>query len=130
MFYRWRLFRHTIIAHPKSVIAYIKAAVALHNFLRCTESAVYCPTGYVDGKDGEGNMIRGSWKNDAETATGMTAIAMTGSNRCVLFNLSSISKLYCRYSKSASETRSSFKDYFNGSVGQVSWQYQHVRKTD
>ncbi len=50
----------------------------------------------MDGEDSEGNMIRGSWRNDAETATGMTS-----SNRCVLFNLSSIIKLNCRYLKSS-----------------------------
>ena len=44
--HRCRLFRQPIKANPKSVVAYTKAAVALHNFLRCTESTVYCPAGY------------------------------------------------------------------------------------
>ena len=79
--HRWRLFRQPIIANPKSVGAYTKAAVALHNFLRCTESTVYCPAGYVDGEDGEGNVIRGSWREDEESATGITSIGMTSSNR-------------------------------------------------
>ena len=85
LFRRWRLFRQPIIAHPKSAIAYTKAAVALHNFLRCTESTVYCPTGYVDGEDGEGNVIRGTWRDGAEAATGMTPVGMTSSNRYMYF---------------------------------------------
>ena len=38
---------------------------------------MYCPTGYVDGEDGEGNAIRGTWRDGAEAATGMTPVGMT-----------------------------------------------------
>ena len=78
---RWRLFRKPIIAHPANVVAYTKAAVALHNMLRCTESTVYCPPGYMDGEDGEGNVISGTWRDEEASSSGMTAIGMTSSNR-------------------------------------------------
>ena len=42
---------------------------------------MYCPAGYVDGEDGEGNVIRGSWRDEAESVTGMTSIGMTSSNK-------------------------------------------------
>ena len=79
-FHRWRLFRQPIVAKPSNVVAYAKAAIALHNYLRCTESAVYCPPGYVDGEDGEGNIIRGSWRADGELSS-LTSVSRTSSNR-------------------------------------------------
>lgn len=78
---RWRLFRRPIIAQPEKVILYVQAAVALHNFLRTTESNVYCPPGFVDGEDGSGNPIDGTWRQDEETNSGMLSISQTSSNR-------------------------------------------------
>ena len=63
-----------------NVVVFTKAAIALHNFLRCTESTVYCPPGFVDGEDGEGNVVRGSWRED-EGSSSRTSVAMTSSNR-------------------------------------------------
>ena len=77
---RWRLFRRPIIANPDNVVAFAKAANVLHNFLRYTESSVYCPPGYVDGEDGEGNVTNGSWREE-EASLSMLAVAMTSSNR-------------------------------------------------
>ena len=57
--YRWRLFRRPIVSQPDRVVTYIKAAIALHNYLRTTESSVYCPPGFTDGEDGERNVIGG-----------------------------------------------------------------------
>ena len=83
--FSWRLFRRPIIAKPENVVAYSKAAIALHNFLRCRESTVYCPPGFVDGEDGEGNVVLGSWRND-ESSTSLTSVSMTSSNRyCLVF---------------------------------------------
>ena len=36
----WRIFRRPMIADPDHVVAFTKAAIALHNFLRTTESSV------------------------------------------------------------------------------------------
>ena len=36
----WCIFRRPSIAR---VVVYAKAAIALHNYLRTTESSVYCP---------------------------------------------------------------------------------------
>jgi len=60
---------------------YTKAAIALHNYLRTTESSVYCPPGFTDGEDGEGNVIEGTWRTDDEESTGMNPVASTSSNR-------------------------------------------------
>ena len=49
---RWRIYQRPIIADPNKVVLYTKAAITLHNYLRTTESSVYCPTGLVDEEDG------------------------------------------------------------------------------
>ena len=82
---RWRLFRRPIIASPQRVRLYVQAAVALHNFLRTTESGVYCPPGFIDGEDGSGNLIDGGWRQDEETNSGMKSISQAGSNMCVAY---------------------------------------------
>ena len=76
-----RFFRRPIIAQPSKVVVYAKAAIALHNYLRTTESNVYCPPGFVDGEDGEGHSIQGSWRIDEEPCTGMESVSSASSNR-------------------------------------------------
>ena len=39
---RWRMFWQPIIAKPENAIKYVKAAEALHNFLRSEEPNMYC----------------------------------------------------------------------------------------
>lgn len=75
--HRWRLFRRP---KPYNVILYSKAAIALHNSLHTTESGVYCPSGFIDGEDGSGNIIEGEWRRD-EACISMQRASRTGSNR-------------------------------------------------
>ena len=78
---RWRLFQRPIIAKPKNVVAFTKAAIALHNFLRTEESSTYCPVGFVDGEDGSGNVIPGSWRDSGEQPSGLVRAGSVASNR-------------------------------------------------
>ena len=80
---RWRLFRRPIVSDPNKVISYAKAAIALHNYLRTTESAVYCPPGFIDGEDGSGNIVDGSWMQDDDPSSGLEPLTSVGSNRSV-----------------------------------------------
>ena len=80
-FCRWRLFRKPITAKPENVVIYTKAAIALHNFLRCTKSAVYCPPGFTDGEDDAGNVIEGGWRKDDEPCSSMLSMSSVGSKR-------------------------------------------------
>ena len=82
---RWRIFRRPIVAYPENVTAYAKAAIALHNFLKDTDCMVYCPPGYVDGEDGEGNIIAGRWRHEGDL--GLRTVGMTSSNQYVYFFL-------------------------------------------
>ena len=113
---RWRIFRRPIIAAPDNVIAYTKAAIALHNYLRTVESAVYCPPGFTDSEDGDRNVVSGSWREEVDDASGgLSPLGPAGSNR---------------YSRSAAALRDSFRSYFNSTAGEVSWQYTHIRRTN
>ena len=62
---RWRIFRWPIIATPNYAIAYTKVSISLHNYLRVTESSVYCPPGLVDTKSSDGYIVSGGWREDS-----------------------------------------------------------------
>ena len=62
-------------------MTYTKATIALHDYLRTTESSVYCPLGFVDGEDGAGNTMEGSWRNDEDPSTGLEPLGQAGGNR-------------------------------------------------
>ena len=111
---RWRIFRRPIIATPDHAIAYTKAAIALHNYLRVTESSVYCPPGFVDTESSDGYVVSGRWREDS-MAQGLEQVCSFGSNF---------------HSQTAANIRDTFKNYFSSPPGEVSWQYQHVRRTN
>ena len=77
---RWRIFRRPIIAKPENVVIYTKAAIALHNYLRTVEGNRYLPPGSVDGEDGSGNVIQGTWREEA-TPVGLEKVGSVGGNR-------------------------------------------------
>ena len=62
------------------MVAFTKATIALHNYLRTEESSVYCPAGFVDGEDGTGNIVNGSWREE-ESVTGLTSLGSVGGLR-------------------------------------------------
>ena len=56
---RFRIYKRPINSTPDRVVAFVKATIVLHNFLRAKESSVYCPPQFTDGEDGEGNIDNG-----------------------------------------------------------------------
>ena len=110
----WRIFRRSIIATPDHAIAYTKAAIALHNYLRVTESSVYCPPGFVDTEISDAYVVSGRWREDS-MAQGLEQVCSFGSNF---------------HSQTAASIRDASKNYFSLPPGEVSWQYQHVRRTN
>lgn len=52
-----------IIAELENV-TYTKAAIALNNFLPSTKSSLYCPPGFANSEDGDGNFIVGCWQEE------------------------------------------------------------------
>ena len=111
---RWRVFSRPIQASVETAEEITKAAVCLHNYLRQTNSASYCPTGFVDSEDGSGDIRPGEWRqvvrNDSRGA------------------LSDIAPLRGRrYSNSAIEVREALMKYFVSDSGSLPWQWNHVR---
>lgn len=111
---RWRIFRRPIIAHPNKVVAFAKAAVALHNYLHTTESTIYCPPGFIDDEDGTGGVVSGSWRSDSTESGGLEDVGHVSGNR---------------YTSAAATVREKFCTYFNSHEGEVEWQYNYVRRT-
>ena len=128
---RWCLFRRPIIADPDRVVIYCKAAIALHNYLRTTESTVYCPLGFVDGEDGAGNSIDGVWRADEDPCSGLEPLQhiLVATGLYFIAQTTHLNLLCNRYSRSAACVRDCYRDYFNSPAGEVCWQYSHVRRT-
>ena len=51
---RWRVFRGFIRAAVENVECYVLVSLSLHNYLRQTDNAGYCPLGFVDTEDSSG----------------------------------------------------------------------------
>ena len=58
---RWRVFSCPIQASVETTEEISKTAVCLHNYLRQTNSASYCPSGFADSGDGSGDIGPGEW---------------------------------------------------------------------
>ena len=114
----FRIFRRPMIANPDKVTRITKAVCCLHNYLKVSEASnapsnrPYCPPGYIDHEDAEGNTISGDWRRGA--ADGISNISHVGSNA---------------YSRSAAELRDTMMNYFMSPSGAVPWQISHVRST-
>ena len=59
---RWRIFNVPINASVENIERYVNAAIVLHNYLRQTENATYCPLGFIDSEDANGNIKPGLWR--------------------------------------------------------------------
>ena len=57
---RWRIFRRPIRAAVSLVEKIVQATVCLHNYLRLTDNAMYCPVGFVDLKIAVGKFVKGN----------------------------------------------------------------------
>jgi len=112
---RWRIFFTMINAKVENIEKDVMACIALHNFLKSTDNTNYCPLGYIDHEDGNGEVINGQWRKDISFATNTAQ---------------SISPLRGRrYEGRALDMRDSLKSYVNSEVGSVPWQLDYVRRT-
>lgn len=60
---RWRIFSRPIQGSVETVEAITLATVSLHNYLRQTNSASYCPSGFVDSEHRSGDIRPGEWRH-------------------------------------------------------------------
>ena len=59
---RWRIFFTSIHAKVENVENIVMAFIALHNYLKETDNAMYCPTGFIDHETATGEVIPGRWR--------------------------------------------------------------------
>ena len=80
------------------------AVICFHNYFRQTDTAQYCPAGFVDSFDGTGRFKPGEWRR----------LVKTQDNIC-LTNIANVRG--SRYTGNAIEIRDVLRDYINSLVG-------------
>ena len=96
-------------------MAIVQAAICLHNYLRKTNGAAYCPAGFVDSEDSSGRIKEGEWRR---------IVSAEGENGALRpLPLVRVS----RQVKTAVEVRGIFKNYMVSREGAVPWQWDYVR---
>ena len=111
---RWRVFGRPIQASVQTAGEITKAAVCLNNYLRQTNSASHCPSGFVDSEDGSGDIRPGEWHQ-----------VVCNDSRGALFDIAPLRGR--RYSNSAIEVQEALMEYFVSDSGSLPWQWNHVR---
>ena len=80
----WRIYHSPIIASIENAESYVLATVALHNYLRLTDNAVYTPVGFVDSQASSCEIQPGEWYRIVDDVTGMSSIPnVCGQLQCV-----------------------------------------------
>ena len=111
---RWRILYSPIRAKVENVENYVLACLTLHNYLRCTDNASYCPQGFVDSYDSTGNLKEGEWRKSQCQSRGLLQINRVKGSR---------------YSNQAIKIRNDLQSFVNSEEGSVSWQEHYVTRT-
>ena len=101
---RWRIFNTPIHASVENVESYVRAAIVLHNYLRQTENATYCPKGFVDSENANGEIRPGHWREQVRNDANSLYTSLSNARGS-------------RYSDDAVQMRDSLKEYVNGPSG-------------
>ena len=112
---RWRIFLRPIQTNVETTQVTIQAAIALHNFLRQTNSATYCPTGFVDSYDDSGAFKAGEWRSIVLSDGSIGSLAPLHGVRG------------SRPTVAAVHVRDDLTRHVNSLQGSVSWQWDYVR---
>ena len=118
---RWRIFFTVIHGSVENIEKSVLACLALHNFLKSSDSAAYCPHGYADFENADGEITYGRWRKE---------IPVTSSGNGNSGQFQALPQLRGRrWSNDAVEMRNCLKDYVNSKEGSLSWQLNYVRRT-
>lgn len=107
---RWRILRRPINASVEVAELIVQATIVLHNFLQNGEHDLppedrkYCPTGYVDYYDENGELHEGSWRLEGNN---LNSVRRLGANNAT---------------NRAKSNRDKLADFFVSKEGWVSWQ--------
>ena len=113
---RWRIFHTPIISSIENAERYVRAAITLHNYLRLSENARYCPNGFTDSESSSGNVVLGEWRRES-----------CSSSKGCLMPLNNVRG--SRYREDAVNMQECLKAYLNSDLGEVEWQLDYVRRT-
>ena len=108
------IFYTQIRAKVEYVENFVLACLALHNYLRLTDNASYCPPGFTDSYDDTGNLQEGKWRTLAVGNEGMLPLSRVRGSR---------------YSNDAVEMRNTLRRFLNSEEGSVSWEEEYVNRT-
>jgi hypothetical protein len=112
---RWRILRKPIIGNVTTCESIVRACVALHNFVQKSEDDIplsrrrYCPTGYTDYFDANGELHLGAWRDEG---VGLNSVRRLGSNNS---------------SRIVQSIKDTLSRYFMSDVGALCWQYRQIR---
>lgn len=109
---RFRLFERPIAVGITKVDGIVKAALALHNWLKMSSGEKYTPTGSCDTEDlNTRRIIPGSWRTQSSKANGLVKLQVNLGSR--------------NYTTLASNMRDEYAEYFSGH-GAVPWQQNMI----
>ena len=94
----------------------VQATIALHNYLRQTDTTSYCPAGFLDSFDGSGSILPGEWRKITSADKGSGEICSLPPSRGL------------RYRNYDMEVREALKAFVNSEQGAVSWQWECIRR--
>ena len=102
----------------ENALKYVKASMALHNYLRQTNNAFYSPAGFMDCEDASGNIKLGEWRSLVPDGFTNTCFQNINNQRGR------------RYGIDALEMRDSLADYMLSEQGELSWHINVVVEQD
>ena len=112
---RWRIFHRPIQTSVNTAVNIVKATICLHNYLRQTNGATYCPSGFIDSEEASGQIRPGEWR---------AIVSEDGTNGALR---SLPLPRGARYSAVANEARETMREYFISDQGSVPKQWDVVR---
>ena len=110
---RWRIFYKSIKSTLENAENYTVACLALHNYLRQTDNAVYTPVRFVDSESRDGSIKEGEWRS------------MKGDDENAFKSINPVRG--SRYTKDALKVRETLTKYVNSENGSVPWQFDYIR---
>ena len=71
---RWRIYHSPIITSIENAESYVPAIIALQNYLKLADNAVYTPAGFVDSQASGGEILPVEWRRVVDDVAGISSI--------------------------------------------------------
>lgn len=113
---RWRCLRHAIAGDVVTCEKIIKACVVLHNFVQREEEDIpvsqrqYCPPGFVDHEESNGDVVLGLWRNETNQ---LRSVGRMGANNAT---------------RKSQQNRDKLRDFLISPEGALTWQLEQICK--